>query len=253
VSLRSGWPLVGALLLGCATTDVRVLGPRLEECADCAACADCTAGVACVPFEGLRVHSRRGLRAVSAYERDPDEAPPTERELLDAVEDEPERAGRWWALGDYYESQRRYADALAAYEELQARIERGAHATGKRYTGGLFLIGKMHARLGDAAEAARYMHAVLEHEPDQPTAASRNGNFREAHFTLGWLYLRHGQLDLAERHLEAFRTLTPGSFRADGLLIEVADARRRRAALEGALVSNHGAAAPAESASPRDE
>lgn len=242
------WGVAAALLLGGGcVAQTRVLGPRVEECEDCATCPDCLAGNVCVAIGGKRVHTRQGLRALSAYERDPDEPPPTEQDLLDAVEEEPESPSRWWALGDYYESERRYTDALAAYQELQIRIERTTRADAKTYTGGLFLIGKMYARLGSYGEAVRYMQAVLEHQPESLVSAARYRNFREAHFVLGWIYLQHDQLDLAEQHLEAFRDLTPGSFRADGLLIKIADARRRKAALEGAFAPQREAPAAAGS------
>ncbi len=173
-----------------------------------------------------RIPGRPEHRVYSEYEEEGYQDK-TEEALLEVVEEHPDSSRAWWALGDYYERKKRYVEALRAYEEMQLRIAQDEQKTGKRYTGGLYLIGKMHYLLRDFPASVRYMEAVLQLQPDDIAQAALRKDFKEAHLLLGQIYYIHGQFEIAERHLLTFKELDPASHRADTMLIGIEDALRR--------------------------
>src|SRR5690606_30025974 len=151
-----------------------------------------------VPLAGCiteeRIPGKPEHRVYSEYEEE-DYQDKTEEALVERVEDEPDSSRAWWALGDYYERKKRYPDALRAYEEMQLRIQQEEQKSGKRYTGGLYLIGKMHYFLRDYPSAVRYMEAVLQLQPADVAQAALRKDFKEAHLLLGQIYYLHGQYE----------------------------------------------------------
>ncbi len=173
-----------------------------------------------------RIPGNPNVRAVNLNE-EAEYTDKTEEQLLEAAEEYPDDARVWWSLGDYYERKRRYVDALRAYEEMQAQVEKVSQKTGVTYTSGLYLIGKTHARLKNYAEAVRYMEAILEKQPEDVVQAALHKDFKEAHYLLGAIYFIHHQYEIAEKHLLTYRELDPASARADTMLMKIDDAMRR--------------------------
>lgn len=155
----------------------------------------------------------------------------SELELQAAANKSPNDARAWWELGEHYERSRRYAHALKAYERMQRCIVREGKKEGRAYTGGLYLIGRMHVHLGQYREGVEYLRRVLALKPKSAKRAARFPSFRESHFLLGVVYYQHKEWRLAEEHLLAYERLLGNTFRSQGMLSRI-EARLRPEALQ---------------------
>lgn len=200
------------------------------------------AAMGCVTEERITVPGKRE-KLVRVVDDEPAKDP-LEEKLVAAAQEHPESAQSWHDLGSYYERRYRFGDALAAYEAMQVRIEAEEARTGKFYTGGLLAIGRVQGRLGLYDQAVATLEGLLKRQPEGGGRPHRD--FVEAHYLLGWIHYRTGRLDASEWHLMTYKSLAPGSTKADTLLIRILDARRRQATVQGSYAPRE--AAPREAA-----
>ena len=194
--------LLALLLSGCLTTEV-IPQPLVRETDD---------------KGNITWRSTRHLRS-GAY--DPNYETYTESDLREATEERPEDPKVWWQLGDFYEPEGRYREALAAYERLQQLIESITTQRGRHYVGGLYLVAKTQTLCGEYAQAVVNLGRVLEHEPKEVNLAALNSTFRESHYLLGTIYYAHQEWALAEQHLQNYVRLTGDDARVAGMLARI--------------------------------
>lgn len=163
----------------------------------------------------------RSTRHLRSGAHDPNYESYTESDLREATEKRPEDPKAWWQLGDFYERAGRYPEALFAYQRLQELIESITTQRGRHYVGGLYLVAKTQTLCGDYAQAVANLARVLEHEPDQVSAAALNPVFRESHYLLGTVYYAHQEWDLAEQHLQDYVRLSGDDARVAGMLARI--------------------------------
>ena len=95
-----------------------------------------------------------------------------EAAFLEETEDNPDDSRAWWALGDYYERTYRYLPARTAYLRMQECIEADEERLGRKFTGGLYLLGRIHSRLKMWEDAVAYLERVLAEQPERISDAA---------------------------------------------------------------------------------
>lgn len=144
-------------------------------------------------------------RRIKGVNEDPQKR--SEPELRAAVAERPKDPRAWYRLGEFYERERRFREALTAYQALEPLIGKEAKKQGRSYVGGLYLIGKMHAVLGEWPESIEALRKVLREKPSEIGLALQTPTFREAHYLLGAIYFRFQEWNLAEDHLRSCEAL----------------------------------------------
>jgi hypothetical protein len=117
---------------------------------------------------GFRVHDEAEEPLETAYRR--------------STERHPDDPHGWWRLGDYYESNRFFPQAIEAYLQFRALVLDPAMNEGRPATAGDLHVGRALAKARIYAESVPYLRAVLALQPPEDRLASLDRNFREAHY-----------------------------------------------------------------------
>jgi tetratricopeptide (TPR) repeat protein len=160
-------------------------------------------------------------RRVVNGQQDADYERYTEGDLRQATDAEPENPRNWWMLGDFYERNQRYPEALNAYQKMQETIVAVGRARGMTYAGGLYLVAKAHALNKQWPEAVTHLRRLFELQPSDLINAARVPCFREGHYLMGAIYYMHSEWALAEEHLDTYYRLTHDHARVAGMLARI--------------------------------
>lgn len=149
----------------------------------------------------------RGQRLVQVDETDDDgeKVPDKEKKLLEEVDENPQSTRAWWQLGEYYEETGQYPRALDAYTRMKALIDQGP--SGRKFTAGDYHLGRLYTKGRDYLRAIEHLKAVVAMQPKDPSEASLNRHFREAHYLLGAIYYENKQWEPSKKHFVTFREL----------------------------------------------
>jgi tetratricopeptide (TPR) repeat protein len=163
--------------------------------------------------------SGQNVRHVNDSEDEP-KTPATEQRLLTETEENPSSRA-WWELGEYYENAQRFPEALNAYTQMQALIETDPQTRGRKFTAGDYHLGRLYTKVRDYLRAIHHLKAVVALQPQDPTEASLNRHFREAHYLLGGIYFENKQWDPAKKHFVTFRELGGEAERVEPWLAKI--------------------------------
>ncbi|MGE0711637.1 MAG: tetratricopeptide repeat protein [Planctomycetota bacterium] len=165
-----------------------------------------------------------------------------EEALLEKIEEEPERPEHWYRLAAHYEQGLRYSEAYAAYARFQQELgkleDKAKLPMERRSTLGLWHLGMLADRLGDAKLALKLFVELIDRRPQKIEAARANSHFQDAYLFLAQYYYRTEKDDKAYQYVMIHREL--GGTRGDGILIGL---ERRKAARGGANAKSVGAGA----------
>lgn len=150
-----------------------------------------------------------------------------EEQLLELTKKHPDDSRSWLQLGAYYERRRQYPAALNAYGKMQERLLVAEKRGGKRYTGGLFRLGRVNLRLRNYEDALKYFKIVLATKPKKRVEILSNKNYRESHLLMGAIYAHYRQWKKAGKNVLEFKKLG-GDHRGDSILIQCEEHLRPR-------------------------
>ena len=149
-----------------------------------------------------------------------------EDKLLEAIDDDDENPKLWFLLGDLYESQGRYQDAVLAFQRMKELINTQHPA--RKFTAGDYHLGRVFALMKDYQRAVAYLGNVLSSQPKDPGEASLNKHYRESHYLLAVIYYNTKQYDDALEHAKAFKETGGEELRGDSLIMSVRHAKENR-------------------------
>jgi tetratricopeptide (TPR) repeat protein len=135
-----------------------------------------------------------------AFEKKPAEA---ERELIAAEKESPDSAVAAYGLGNFYQNQKRWADAFATYDRMLKQFpnEMNVH----------FQIGRTAALSGEQLERGeKELRVWIGAPPKDAALITRAG----AHHRLGMIYEHQGRKDLARSEYQQALAIDPRSVNA---------------------------------------
>jgi tetratricopeptide (TPR) repeat protein len=154
---------------------------------------------------GCETETVRQVKIRSPFDPNDDaDAPRVTRldKLKERVEKDPKDVQGWFALGEFYETSFKLADAAACYERGNSLMEPG------RYTGGEYLLARVYMRAEDWERSIAHLNRIFVLEPKDPKEACLNPYFREAHYLRGAIYFLNRQYRPAKK--EFFRFMEIG-------------------------------------------